>query len=154
MRNELYNGNGNGVAAYVQADTFSVRETIQKYTRRKWLFILSIIICVSLAMAYIWVKTPLYNIYATLVIKDQKKGEVTNIALKELDFFDEQKIVDNEAEIIRSENIIRSVVNRMHLNIGYFEDGPFIKAYPRYYTSPVKLEVLSQAIRDKISFEV
>src|SRR5687767_7060141 len=100
MQNEMYNGvNGNGHAAYTPADTFSVRETIQKYTRRKWLFVFSMIICLSLAAAYLWFKTPLYNIYATLVIKDQKKGEVTNIALKELDFFDEQKIVDNEAEI-------------------------------------------------------
>lgn len=157
MQMDMNNGihsNGNGHNAQISTDQFSVRETVRKYTRKKWLFVINVILCLMMGAAYLYIKTPLYNIYATLVIKDQKKGEVTNIALKELDFFDEQKIVDNEAEIIRSENIIRSVVNKLHLNIAYFEESKLTKSYPRFYSSPVKLEVLNPVIRDKYALKL
>ena len=37
-------------------------------------FVVSVIICVALAWGYLRVATPVYNISATVLIKDEKKG--------------------------------------------------------------------------------
>jgi uncharacterized protein involved in exopolysaccharide biosynthesis/MinD-like ATPase involved in chromosome partitioning or flagellar assembly len=121
---------------------FSFSAQLQKYWQNKRLFLYSILACLLISILYLYLKPPLYRIQSTLVIKDEKKGESISTTLKELDFLDEQKIVDNEAEIIRSENSIARVVEILNLNIGYYRKDNFLKKTPLFIESPISIKVL------------
>ena len=123
-------------------ENFSLAQAMRPYTRNKMLFILIMLLALGLGAVYLYWKIPLYRIQASLVIKDEKKGESISLTLKELDFLDEQKIVDNEAEIVRSENTIKKVVNSLNLNIAYFEKIDFLRKRPLFDDSPVELRVI------------
>jgi len=129
-------------------DDFSARNYLEKYFRKKLFFIFSIVISVALTFAYLWLKTPLYQIQSTLVIKDEKKGESNSETLKELDFLDEQKIVDNEAEIIKSATIIGSIVERLSLDKSYAVKHNIFKSTPLFNHSPVELKTIGSYTTD------
>jgi tyrosine-protein kinase Etk/Wzc len=101
-----------------QDDRFNLRTYVSRYLAYWWLYIICMAVLLSAALCYIWIKTPLYRIQASVVIKDEKKGDANSITIKELDFLDQQKIVDNEAEIIRSETVIRKAVMDLQLYVG------------------------------------
>lgn len=124
-------------------EEFSLGRVFRKYIRKFPWFILSFLLFGGLAFLYLYTSTPLYRIQSSLVIKDEKKGESISLTLKELDFLDEQKIVDNEAEIVRSETIIRRVVDHLDLNIGYFVRENFLRKFPVYDESPIEVKVVS-----------
>ena len=130
--------------ATVPGADFSVMHSIRKYSRYKLFFIVSIVAALLLAAAYLYWKIPLYRIQSSLVIKDEKKGEAVSLTVKELDFLDEQKIVDNEAEIIRSETNIKKVVHAMKLNIGYYEKENVVRQRPLYADCPVDVVVVTK----------
>jgi tyrosine-protein kinase Etk/Wzc len=127
--------------AYAE-DNFSLEEWIRSYLKHKWWFILSVTLCIVTALIYLYIlKTPLYKIQSSLIIKDQKKGETIALNLKELDFLDEEKIVDNEAEVLRSQTNIKNVVNSLSLNIQYYDDL-LLKKQPLFENTPVHIQVL------------
>lgn len=100
-------------------------------------------------MLYIWMKTPLYSIRASLVIKDEKKGEAVSSTQKEFDFLDEQKIVDNEAEILKSESVLSRVVQKLSLDIGYYKKEGWLFYKPVFFISPIKVSYSGDVSRLK-----
>lgn len=133
-----YEGHSNS-----QMEEFSITAYLRKFFRHKWFFILSVGICILMALGYLYLKTPVYRIQSALVIKDEKKGESISLTLKELDFLDEQKIVDNEAEIIRSESIVGKVVRLLNLNIAYYSKKNSFQYQPLFYESPIAVNVIT-----------
>lgn len=129
-------------------DDFNLRNYLEKYWRKKLLFLLFFVLSLSSAIAYIWLKIPLYQIQTTIVIKDEKKGESNSETLKQLDFLDEQKIVDNEAEIIKSTTNIKSVVQRLNLQISYFARKAYFKYIPLHLNSPLEFIPVGPYIPD------
>lgn len=116
---------------------FNAPVYFRRYTGNKWLYVASILLCLGIAVLYWWISIPQYRIQSTIVIKDEKKGEANSTTLKELDFLDEQKIVDNEAEIVKSESVISKVVEQLALNMTCFGKVNFIKYVPLYNEAPV-----------------
>lgn len=120
---------------------FNASDYFRRYTNNKWMYAVSMVLCLALAVLYWWLSTPQYRIQSTIVIKDEKKGEANSINLKELDFLDEQKIVDNEAEIIKSESVISRVVEQLSLHVTYSGKAAFIKQVPLYVEVPVSIRL-------------
>jgi tyrosine-protein kinase Etk/Wzc len=117
-------------------DRFNTREYFGRIYSIRWIIMASLLLAFILAFVYTWYKSPLYRIQATVVIKDEKKGEILSSNIKELDFIDEQKIVDNEAEIIKSDGIISTVVEQQKLNIAYYKKNEWKKDEPLFQQYP------------------
>jgi len=64
------------------------------------LFLLAIVLGTALAYVYLRFATPLYEATATLIIKDEKKGNEESKLVESLDQISSKKIVENEIEII------------------------------------------------------
>src|SRR5688572_31722536 len=64
-------------------------------------FVLSLLICLSLAFFYLRYATPVYRAVASLMVKDERKGEdlMINSALKEIGLGGNAKLVENEIEV-------------------------------------------------------
>ena len=95
--------------------------------RWPWL-VASVIVCLLCAWLYLRYSTPVYDISATILIKDDKKGGATGSNLsvfEDLGIFSSSKNIDNEMEILRSKSLIKNVVNELGFYINYLAKGSF-----------------------------
>lgn len=127
---------------------FNIQEIIFRYLIHWPWFVASVILCVILAWAYLYIATPVYNISATVLIKDEEKGGGAGMS-SELErmgldgFMSSSKNVDNEIEVLRSKSLAREVVNQMNLYVTYRdEDGFPVKEL--YRSSPVLVSLTPQ----------
>lgn len=91
------------------------------------------------AWIYLKFTIPMYEAYATILVKDDKKG-VNEAGVEEaLNIFSSKKIVENEIEVIQSKKLMKEVVTQLNLYAPVFEKGRF-KSTSAYHTSPIIIE--------------
>ena len=95
-----------------------------------------------------YIATPVYNISATVLIKDDKKGGASNNVggLDELGLsglITSSQSIDNEIEVLRSKTLVKEVVNYLNLYVTY-KDEDLIPSKELYKTSPVQVNMTPQ----------
>lgn len=120
-----------------QQETFNLRLFFIGYLRYWYWFVISLSIALMSAVIYMRYTTPIYNVNAVLLIKDEKKGIGTNDMLKELEMFSGNKIVENEMEVIKSRNLLNRVVDELNLTVAYFQEGKIRRDEEIYAKSPI-----------------
>ncbi len=100
-----------------------------------------IFICLSVAGAwgYLQFATPLYESTASLLIKDEKKGEDDSKVTESLNQLSTKKIIENETEVIKSRGLMHEVVKKLFLYAPVYEEQK-LKAVSAYASSPIKIE--------------
>ena len=120
-------------------DTINIRAELEKYlVHWKW-FLLCIIIALTGAYTFLRYNTPKYSASTTILIKNDKKGGIS----EELAAFEDlgivggsSKNIDNEIEIIKSRKLISDVINKLNLNIKYTSEGR-VKTSELYNNKPL-----------------
>ncbi len=102
------------------------------------LFIILIILCGAAAYFYINITPPVYNIAATMSIKDERKGVEDSKLLESLNIYSEKTIVENETEVLHSKKLMRDVVKNLGLYAQISEKGRYRSA-SAYTSSPVSI---------------
>lgn len=107
-------------------------------------FVACLIICFVSAWIYLRYQTPVYNVNATVLIKqdDQAKGNTNGplATMQDLGMLSMASNFDNEMEILHSRTLIKKVVNTLGLNIRYEEPRNFGYAIPLYKNdTPIKV---------------
>ena len=91
--------------------------------------------------AYFYIRyytTPIYEAKATLIIKDEKKGNEDSKLTESLDMISSKKIVENEIEVIQSRKLMENVVKAYNLYAPTFEKGK-VKVLSGYELSPIQV---------------
>ena len=122
-------------------DSNFISELIFKYLPYWPLFLVMFIIAVAGAWFYMKVATPIYEISAAIMVKDEKKGVDDANLMEQLDLFGSKKLVENEIEVIKSRMLMHDVVEDLSLYAPIYAQAPF-KASPAYITSPVNIQAL------------
>lgn len=123
------------------------RELFFKYYIHWTWFAASLIICLLCAWIYLRYTTPVYNISAAIIVRDDKKGG--DAATSALSMFEDMGImpssqnIDNEIEIMQSKSLIKEVVNELNLHITYFSKGT-INNEELYCNSPIHVSLPTQ----------
>ena len=133
-----------------QADEeqINIQQIIFRYLIHWPWFVASVIICMVGAWVYLFTTTPIYNISATVLIKDDEKGGGASMG-SELEkmgldgFMSSSKNVDNEIEVLRSKSLAREVVNQLSLYVTY-RDGDAFPEKELYRNSPVLVSLTPQ----------
>ena len=126
----------------------NIQELLFRYLIHWPWVVVSIIICIACAWGYLRLTTPIYNITATVLIKDEKKGGGANMS-SELEkmgldgFVSSSNNVDNEIEVLRSKSLAREVVNNLGLFVTYMDEDEF-PSKELYHTSPVLVSLTHQ----------
>ena len=90
-------------------EQINIQQIIFRYLIHWPWFVVSVIICMIGAWVYLFTTTPIYNISATVLIKDDEKGGGASMG-SELEkmgldgFMSSSKNVDNEIEVLRSKS--------------------------------------------------
>ena len=131
-----------------------IQEILFRYLIHWPWFVVSVIICIACAWGYLRLATPVYDITATVLIKDDKKGGGASMS-SELEkmgldgFVSSSNNVDNEIEVLKSKSLAREVVNNLGLFVTYKDEDEFPNR-ELYRTSPVVVSLTPQEA-DKLS---
>ncbi len=109
--------------------------------------LLSVVICLAGAFAYLRYATPIYSAQAKILIKDDssnhKKAASGAMGLSEMGIISNTDGFDNELEIIKSTTISNAVVKALNLNIRYFTPGR-LRDIELYKCSPVNVSMTDE----------
>ena len=97
----------------------------------KWYwFVISLAVTISVAVIYLLTTPPVYTRSASLLIKEDSKGNSVSDAagvLGDIDLFQTSTNVNNEMQSLQSPAVMLDVVKRLHLDVSYHTDGGFYK---------------------------
>ena len=140
--------NRNNVGTPQPEEEVNIQELLFRYLIHWPWFVVSVLFCVVCAFAYLKVATPVYNVSATVLIKDEDKGGGATMA-SELEkmglggMINSKSNVDNEVEVLKSKSLALEVVEQLNLYVTYQnEDGWLCKEM--YRTSPVLVSLTPQ----------
>ncbi|HEY1869748.1 MAG TPA: polysaccharide biosynthesis tyrosine autokinase [Chitinophagaceae bacterium] len=107
------------------------------------LFLISLIISFACLYFYLKFTVPIYETTASVLIKDEKKGQEDSKMEEVLNVFGTKKIVENELEIFHSNSLIIAVVKKMNLYAPIYEEKGWrgMGTSSAYLTSPVIVQV-------------
>ena len=114
------------------------------------LFLLAIALGMAVAYVYLRFTTPLYQATATLIIKDEKKGNEESKIVESLDQISSKKIVENEIEIMQSRKLMEDVVRKLGLYAPIYEKGD-VHDILAYTKSPVTILAGQQPLQVAIT---
>ncbi len=128
-----------------QEGGFDPKELFFKCLIRWPWFILSLLVCLGGAWVYLKQSTPVYNVSATVFIKDDKTGGSGNALnqMEELGFISSSQNIDNEIEVLRSKSLVKNVVTELNLYTTYYKEGTF-RNEEQYLTTPVRVDLTAQ----------
>jgi len=126
-------------------EELTLKEQLQLYIRYWPWFLVTVVLMILLAFLYLRYTNNSYQSQATILIKDSKNSELSelaafedlglgNVGLSKSEF-------ENEIEILKSKRLTRQVVEELDLNVTYFRDGN-IKTSELFNDSPLTLKIL------------
>ena len=129
-------------------ENIDVKELLFKYLIHWPWFVGAVVACLIAAWVYLHMSTPVYNISATVLIKDDKKGGSAGMlsGLESLGLdgmISSSQNIDNEIEVLRSKTIVKEVVEDLGLYISYTDKDEF-PSRNMYKTSPVQVSLTPQ----------
>ena len=129
-------------------ENIDVKELLFKYLIHWPWFVGAVVACLIAAWVYLYISTPVYNISATVLIKDDKKGGSAGMlsGLESLGLdgmISSSQNIDNEIEVLRSKTIVKEVVEDLGLYISYADKDEF-PSKNLYKTSPVQVSLTPQ----------
>ena len=112
---------------------------VRKYKRYWWLFLLSLLACMTLAFAYLKYAKRVYNIKSVvLVAQDENSDGIGANLLKSMKLMGQGNKVDDEMIVFSSQELCTQVVQQLKLNCSYLEDRGWLKPSKDHYnTSPI-----------------
>jgi tyrosine-protein kinase Etk/Wzc len=120
-----------------------LRDLLETYlVHWKW-FLVGFVLSIAGAYLYIRYTPKLYEARASILIKDDEKGNIAAefSAFKDLNIMDGKKALENEIEILKSRRLMSQVVTELGLNVRYrIKTGPVEKEVYQY--KPVKISFM------------
>lgn len=129
-------------------EKIDIQQLLFKYIIHWPWFVGAVLVCLIGAWIYLRMATPVYNISATVLIKDDKKGGNTGsmVGLEELGLsglISSSQNIDNELEVLRSKTLVKEVINLLNLYVSYTDEDGF-PSKNMYKTSPVLVGLTPQ----------
>ena len=129
-------------------EKIDIQQLLFKYIIHWPWFVGAVLVCLIGAWIYLRMATHVYNISATVLIKDDKKGGNTGsmVGLEELGLsglISSSQNIDNELEVLRSKTLVKEVINLLNLYVSYTDEDGF-PSKNMYKTSPVLVSLTPQ----------
>jgi tyrosine-protein kinase Etk/Wzc len=120
---------------------FDLNAYVRRYFRYWYLFPIFLAVTITSAFFYLKITQPVYSTKTTILIKDEKKGLggaqgdiLTDLGSQ----FGGNKLVENEIEIIKSQNLMEQVIKELSLDV-YYTSKDGLRTINLYGASPVTI---------------
>ena len=119
----------------------TLRDIVNIFWANRWWFVISVLICLLLAVLYLKKTPKTYARTASVLVKSQKGG---GTGMSQTAMFQDMGVfgmmasdVNNEFYVFKSYKLMADVVNRLNLTVNYFAQGRFRK-FNIYNITPIK----------------
>ncbi len=139
---------------HANTESINYRMLFFKYFSKWHWFAVGLFTCLSLASIYIYFSTPQYLVTSKLLLKDENKGAdfTSNPVLSEMLGFRSTSSVENEAEVLKAENLMVKVFQELDLTNAYYKpNGNF--RWKEVYGSEVPIQVVIHQRNDYYEVE-
>lgn len=128
-------------------------ELVVRCLRRWKMFLASVVGCLLIAVLYVHYATPEYKVTSTVVIKDEKKGQVGAdiTAFQDLGIMASNENLENELEVLKSKSLFDRMVDELNLHFSYYTKN-WLKQTEIYKQTPVYVTA-EQVVQDA-TFEI
>ena len=125
-------------------ESVNLSELLFKYLAYWPWFVASVLVCLVACFIYLRYQTPVYQVSAAVLIKeDEKKGGAANAApfaaMQGLGMLSMTSNFENEVEILKSRTLIKKVVNHLELYTSVSEERMFSYDTPLYKNAPIQV---------------
>lgn len=131
---------------------------IAKYKRFWWLFACSLIVCITFAGLYLYVKKPVYLINTKVLVSQDEDGSSMGAALiKSFSLGGGGGKVDDELVVVGAQSIRKEMVKQLKLNRSYSSKTGFLKSIDHYNNSPIEInapEELFDTLQTSLKFTI
>ncbi len=108
-------------------------------------FVIFFILIFAATFSYLKFALPKYQATASLIIKDEKKGNDDSRLMESLNLIGSKKIIENEIEVLKSRPVIETVIKKMHLYAEVYIKKGLRKEF-LYENAPVHIEASDPAL--------
>ena len=129
-------------------DEIDLSGIIKEIGERKWWFVISIILCLCFAIAYIKFTLPVYEATASVLIQESGAPTVKMEDFLAGDLFGDQANIATEKGILGSRSVMRETISQLDLQVSYFNTSVF-PYLPRYKKIPFIVRIDSTSIIPK-----
>ena len=112
---------------------------LAKYIPYWPMFLAFAVLSFGAAFVYVKITPKKYQSTASLIIKDEKKGNDDSRIMESLNLMGSKKIIENEIEVLKSRPVIETVVKNFRLYAPVYLEEDFIDQY-LYEDSPLTIE--------------
>ncbi len=100
-----------------QDNEVDVKKWISRLLKSWPWFLASLLLCFALAVIYMLYTQPSYDATAAILVKDDKKGSqmMDNSVLKEMGLGGDNKLVENEVEVLKSPDLLEAISKKLKL---------------------------------------
>ena len=131
----------NQIKATPKKEESSIVQMVATFLPYWPLFLIFLLLSFGSAFLYLNFTVPKYEANATIIIKDEKKGNDDSKLMESLDLINTKKIIENEIEVLQSRTLMNNVVKKLHLYAPVFFSGK-VNSRSAYTASPIKIEML------------
>lgn len=126
----------------VQKENSIFQDIVFKYLPYWPLFLTLLLLCAGGLFVFLKLNTPLYETTASILIKDGTKGQEDSKMEEVLNLFGTKKTVENETQILSSNEIVGEVIKKLYLYSPVNEETGWkgLKVTSAYYSSPFLVE--------------
>ena len=134
------------------SNDLNINEIAKPYIAKWWWFVFSVLCFLALAIFFIKISTPVYNIKSTALIKDTKKAPSSEMGiLSELGGFGSMgtNSIENEMEVLRSKKLMKDVVTSLGLQTSLISEKSLKQNELYGKSSPVILQLINEKEYDE-----
>ncbi len=118
-----------------------IRRILRLVWMNWYLFAIALPLCLGGVYIYHRYSTPVYKASVTMLFKNNPERSMSEIDLMEgFGLSPEVRNIENQSFIIRSQKIIRKVIDRLDFRVAYYSDGRF-KDTELYHSAPFIIEM-------------
>lgn len=123
-----------------------IHKVIVKYLPYWPVFLITILIGIVASWLYLKAAIPVYEANATLIIKDEKKGNEESKLMESLNQISSKKIVENEVEVLQSRKLMKDVADKLNLYTPIYQEFYWKKRLAYYYFPVVAITVNPESL--------
>ena len=122
-----------------QKEETQISQVLAGYISYWPLFLICLAFAIGGAYFYVRYAIPKYEATAKILLSDDKRGVDKSKSLEQIDNISTSKIIENELEVLQSQNLIDSVVTKLCLYAPVSQEGK-LRIQSAYVSSPIYIQ--------------
>lgn len=107
---------------------------LMKYFSHWKRFLVSVILCLFIAVFYLYFTLPQYEVTTAIMFKDDQKGGTSDMRIfEEMGVMTRRNNVDNEVEILKKSLIAENVIKEQNMHVTYIQMEPLISGLDKIF---------------------